>query len=390
MLPYTDLPYFLVILAVALPALLLGAAGRSRSGWLLAAAALMAVVHHGPRSVPLAGHGVSELALVLSYGVFQLALAFGFARFRARRRSPRVFALAVAASLAPLFAVKLGSLLRPDSLVGFIGISYVTFRAVDALIHVHDGLTPALRPAAYLAYLFFPATVSSGPIDRYRRFVADFETTPSRDDFLERLDFGVGRLFQGLLYKFVFAGLVQEFLVAPFEAAHGVLGVLAYMYAYSAYLFFDFAGYSAIAVGISRLFGVRSPENFDRPYLATNITDFWNRWHISLSTWFRDHVYMRFVIAATRGRWFGGNRYWASAVGFLITFLLMGAWHGLEPRYLVYGGYHAALLIAHQSIGRWTRGRPQLAASRAWRWLGIAVTLNAVCFGFLIFSGRLG
>jgi membrane protein involved in D-alanine export len=389
MLPYTDLPYFVVILGVALPAVLLGILGRSRAGWILVAAALMAVVHHGTRGLPAASEGLTELAVVAAFAAFQLALIWAFARFRKKRRSRLAFSLAVGASLAPLVAAKLGGVLDTDALAGFVGISYVTFRAIDALIVVQDGLEPGLRPAAYLAYLLFPATVSAGPIDRYRRFVGDFERIPSRRDFLESLDSGIGRLFDGLLFKFVIAALIHDLVVA-FETSESVLGVIAYMYVYSAFLYFDFAGYSAIAVGVSRCFGIQTPENFDHPYRATDIADFWRRWHISLSTWFRDHVYMRFVMAATRRRWFRGNRYSASAVGFLLTFGLMGAWHGLAARYLVYGAYHALLLIGHQAIGRWSKRHPELAASRSWEWLGRAATLNAVCFGFLIFSGRLG
>ena len=305
MLPYADLPYFLVILAVALPAVWLGSTGRSRAWWILAAAAIMAVVHHGPRTAVVPGGRVGELVLAIGYAGFQLALLLGFSRWRERHRSTAVFALAIAASIAPLLFVKLAGLIRPDSVGAFVGISYLTFRAVDALIVVQDRLTPAIRPVTYLGYLFFPATISAGPIDRYRRFAADFEQALPRSDFLERLDAGVARLFQGLLYKFVIAALIQGYLVTRFEASESVLGMAAYMYAYSAYLFFDFAGYSAIAIGVSCWFGIKTPENFDRPYLATNIADFWSRWHISLSSWLRDHVYMRFVLAATRARWFG-------------------------------------------------------------------------------------
>lgn len=140
---------------------------------------------------------------------------------------------------------------------------------------------------------------------------------------------------------------------------------------------------------MSRFLGVRSPENFTRPFLAVNIVDFWNRWHQSLSTWFRDHVYMRLVVRATRERWFA-SRFTASYLGFFVTFLLMGAWHGLNVSYLVYGLYHAGLLIGHSLITRWTRRWPTVTGSRWWPLLGRVTTLNAVCFGFLIFSGRLG
>lgn len=393
MLPYSDLPYFIVILLVALPAAILGALGRSRSGWILAATAIMAVVHFGLRSEVVWGRNVTELGVVVGYALVQLLLVTGYARWRRRHPSRVWLAIAILVSVVPLIATKVLGLTRPSLGVGFLGISYLTFRAVDALIVVGDQLETTIRPGPYLAFLLFPATLSAGPIDRYRRFAADFYGRLGREEFLAGVDAGIAVLFRGLLYKFIIAALIEDQLVNRVVGTTGVLGTLGYMYAYSGYLFFDFAGYSAIAIGVSRFFGIATPANFDRPFLAANIVDFWNRWHISLSSWFRDHVYMRFLLAATKGRWFGGRRYLASAIGFLVTFGLMGAWHGLEPRYLVYGGYHAGLLIGHQSVTRLARNQPglaHLAKSPVWRWFAVAVTFNAVCFGFLIFSGRLG
>jgi membrane protein involved in D-alanine export len=292
-------------------------------------------------------------------------------------------------SLAPLAAAKLGGVL-PIGFAGFAGISYLTFRAVDALVAVQDGRVVAFDARAFLAYVLFPPTVSAGPIDRFQRFAQDFRARRPRAEWLADVDAGVERLFVGLAQKFVLAALVDDLAVSRLADDPRPASTLAYMYAYSVYLYFDFAGYSAIAVGVSRLFGVRTPENFDRPYLATDIGDFWNRWHVSLSSWLRDHVYLRVTFAALRRHWFGGDRYAASALAFLATFGLMGAWHGLAPRYVVYGLYHAVLAIGHQNVARWARARPPLASSRGWAWAGRVATLQAVCFGFLIFSGRLG
>ena len=161
------------------------------------------------------------------------------------------------------------------------------------------------------------------------------------------------------------------------------------MYGYSLYLYFDFAGYSAFAVGVSYLLGIHTPENFNRPFLAGNIKDFWNRWHISLSTWFRDHVYMRFMLAATKGRWFTG-KYTASYLGLFLTFGLMGLWHGIEPYYLLYGLYHGTLLVGHDLFTRWNKPRRVWGNGPLWRAAGTLVTFHLVCLGFLLFSGRIG
>ncbi len=138
------------------------------------------------------------------------------------------------------------------------------------------------------------------------------------------------------------------------------------MYGYSLYLYFDFAGYSASAVGISHLLGLRTPENFNRPFLARNNRDFWNRWHITLSTWIRDHIYMRFMLAAAKGRWFK-CKYTASYLGSFLAFGLMGLWHGIEPYYLLYGVYHGGLLVGHDLFTRWNKTRKVWRDGPLWR-----------------------
>jgi membrane protein involved in D-alanine export len=153
-------------------------------------------------------------------------------------------------------------------------------------------------------------------------------------------------------------------------------------------LFFDFAGYSAFAIGLSYLFGVHTPENFHLPFLARNIRDFWNRWHISLSFWFRDHVYMRFLLTAGKAKWFKG-KHTASYLGLFLTFGLMGIWHGTEAHYLIYGVYHAVLLCGYDAFARWNKKSKAWPDGPAWRVLNIVLTIHAVCFGLLIFSGHL-
>jgi membrane protein involved in D-alanine export len=154
-------------------------------------------------------------------------------------------------------------------------------------------------------------------------------------------------------------------------------------------LFFDFAGYSAFAIAFSYLLGIHTPENFNRPFLARNIRDFWNRWHITLSFWFRDHVYMRFLLAARRGQWIA-NRHVAAIIGYFLAFTLMGLWHGIEPHFIIYGIYQATLLSGFHFFSEWCRIRAWPTNGLLWRAGSIFTTFNCICFGFLIFSGRLG
>jgi membrane protein involved in D-alanine export len=161
------------------------------------------------------------------------------------------------------------------------------------------------------------------------------------------------------------------------------------MYAYSFYLFFDFAGYSAFAISLSYLLGIHTPENFDRPFLARNIRDFWNRWHITLSFWFRDHVYMRFLLAAARGKWFRSMDT-AAILGYFLAFGLMGLWHGIELHYIVYGLYQAALLSGFHIFSNWNKAHRYRRDGLLSNALAVFITFQFVCFGLLIFSGRIG
>jgi membrane protein involved in D-alanine export len=272
-------------------------------------------------------------------------------------------------------------------LFGFLGISYVTFRTLDVIICIRDGLVKALPPIRYFAFLLFFPTISSGPIDRYLRFSKDWERKRSRADLLADLDSAAAWLMQGFLYKFLLAAFIARHWMNP-ALRHGSFhAVVSYMYAYSLYLFFDFAGYSAFAVAFSHVLGVHTPRNFRLPFLARNIREFWERWHISLSMWFRDHIYTRFVMLAMKKKWFK-SRYTASYLGFFLTMGLMGMWHGLALRYIVYGLYQATLLVGNDIFVRWNRSRGWLKGV-AGEVAAIAITFNAVCFGLLIFSGRL-
>jgi membrane protein involved in D-alanine export len=168
-------------------------------------------------------------------------------------------------------------------------------------------------------FIFFFPSISSGPIDRYERFSEDWKQERTTNGYLTDLDSAVHHIFTGFLYKFILASLIKTYWLDVVVSQAGFTATLSYMYAYSLYLFFDFAGYSAFAIGFGRVFGIKMPENFNAPFLAVDIRDFWNRWHISLSTFFRDHVYNRFVFCTKTS--LVPNKYIASYLG---SFLSMG------------------------------------------------------------------
>jgi membrane protein involved in D-alanine export len=388
-IPYADFGYWSLLLYPTLPTLLVAWGRRLRQLWILVATAGMLVIQYSAERVIANNVFVREVWIVIGFAAFELVLAGGFLVIRQRTtRVPWLLWIVVVLGLVPLIATRVLPRVAPSFQIGFLGISYLTFRSVDVLIGIQDRLIRTLSPMTYLAYVLFFPTISAGPIDRYRRFLDDWLRSRNRAEFLQDLDGAVHRIFTGFLYKFILAELIRRYWLEPAATQPGVVGPISYMYAYSLYLFFDFAGYTAFAVGVGYLFGIHTPENFRRPFLAADIRDFWNRWHISLSWWFRDHVYMRFVMAATRGRWFA-DRHVASYLGFFLSMGLMGLWHGLEPRYIGYGLYHGALLTGHDVFSRWNKQHRVWGDGPLWHALGVLLTLQAVCFGFLIFSGHL-
>lgn len=384
MTPYATFSYFGFLLYPALPALGLGIWGRLSRWFVLGATLFMLALQYGALLDLESGVTIRQFWLLVGYVLWQGGLVWILTRWRGR---PRVFQWVLGLSLLPLVAVKV---LFAFGLRGwgFLGISYLTFRTLDVLFGVKDRVIKEISFPAYGAYLLFFPTIASGPIDRYRRFVKDWQHVRTREEYLTDLDHAVQRIFRGFLYKFLIAWAIKKFWLDPAGLAHGFWPVVSYMYAYSFYLFFDFAGYSAFAIGVSYLFGIHSPENFDRPFLSQNIRDFWNRWHISLSHWFRDHVYMRFVMAATRAKWHL-DKYVISYLGFALSMGLMGVWHGLQWHYIVYGLYHAGLIVGFDYLSRWNKTHKVWGTGPLWRWLGVLVTFQVVCFGLLIFSGRL-
>jgi membrane protein involved in D-alanine export len=384
--PYADFTYFALLLYVGVPTVALGLFGRAGWRWALLVTAAVLLFQYRERVTIEPHYVLREIWLVVGFAVWQLATVRLYARTGARGGWP--FCLTIAASLLPLLLAKLVPVLAPGEQFGFLGISYITFRALDVVFCLRDEVIAAPGTLDFLAFLFFFPTISAGPIDRYRRFQTDWKTKRSGAEFVRDLDGAVHHVFRGFFYKFILAALIAQYWMKPAAAGWHFRAEASYAYAYSLYLFFDFAGYSAFAIGLSYLFGVHTPENFERPFLARNIRDFWNRWHITLSFWFRDHIYMRFLLAAVRGKWFA-NKDTAAVLGYFLTFGLMGLWHGIELRYILYGLYQAALLSAFHLFARWNKKRRIWGEGPLWHAASVFVTVQFVCFGFLIFSGHL-
>ena len=230
--------------------------------------------------------------------------------------------------------------------------------------------------------------LAAGPIQAYEDFQAQPGTPPPLT-VGETLG-AVERIVAGLFKKYVLAYLLLQLLSTRWLA--GGWYHLLEMNAHFVWLYLDFSAYSDIAIGIGLLLGVATPENFNRPYLARNITEFWERWHMSLSMFLRRHLFLPIHIALLR-RAGGQHRLFCASIALLITFVLCGAWHGLTLPYLAWGLFHALALITCNVYGevlrRWlgAKGVTKYMASPLIRTVSTVVTFEVVAFSVLL-QGR--
>jgi membrane protein involved in D-alanine export len=383
MTPYGSFTFFFILAILLAPTIILGLQGKRFQTYnMFVSIIALALIF----STTLTG----SIALIL-FTVWQVLLIKGYIAYRKNANNGTVFTLAVIAAILPLVLSKLLPYFSEVNWIGFLGISYLTFKATQLIMETRDGLIKQNIPVSRLLYfiLFFP-TISSGPIDRYRRFEKDVNAEVTKEKYTKLLYDGINKIFLGFLYKYIIGYSINHFVIIKISfIAHSIFQQhLYYMYAYSLYLFFDFAGYTAFAVGVSYIMGIKSPENFNKPFISRNIKDFWNRWHMSLSFWFRDYVYMRFVFWITKKKWIK-NRNVTSNLGYILLFLLMGVWHGLAIQYIIYGVYHALLMVCYNSFEQFNKKHKWWPNNKFTKVAGIIITFHFVCFGFYIFSGQL-
>lgn len=381
MIPYATFTYFVIIMILLTPTIIAGLRGKAlRTYNSVITVIILAII--------FANKPMQAISLIC-YTIWQVLLAKSYLPLRKRNNKTSTFYLATSLAILPLLLVKVVPILQPSSAIGFLGISYLTFKSVQMIIEIRDGQIKELSLYDFLRFLLFFPTITSGPIDRFRRFQKDIVKTPSSKEYTELLYIGINRIFQGFLYKFIIGYLINEYVLhADFVMKHSFTSVLIYMYAYSFYLFFDFAGYSAFAIGVSYFMGIKTPENFNKPFMSRNIKDFWNRWHMSLSFWFRDYIYMRFVFLMTKKKIIK-DRYIVSYLGFFLNFFIMGIWHGLHTNYIIYGLYHALLIILFDVFERLNKKHKFWPNNKITYAVSIVLTFHFVCFGFLIFSGKI-
>lgn len=235
----------------------------------------------------------------------------------------------------------------------FTGLSYVSFRLSLLAMEVRNSLIPCPTLRAYCTYAFFVPTLSVGPISPYREF-ADCarELRFSKLQSLQRIVVGLTKylVFSSILGQFTYAGLILD------GHSHSPIDLIISAVAYYFFLYCNFSGYCDMAVGFSGLLGVRVRENFNSPFLARNIKDFWNRWHITLSEFMRDLIFTPLCQALAR-RWGASSVRHAIPISAMTVFILIGLWHGFEWHFLVMGVMHGVGVVVNHYYSGWLKQR---------------------------------
>jgi alginate O-acetyltransferase complex protein AlgI len=268
-------------------------------------------------------------------------------------------------------------------LVGWIvpiGISFHTFQSISYLVDVYRRkMEPTRNPFDYALFLAFFPQLLAGPIVRAELFFAELFAwrRPSAPD----VTYGLARVSFGLLKKTAIAdqfAAVSDAYFGSLAAHPGALAAWSATFAFAMQIYFDFSGYSDIAIGCARLFGFVFPENFRQPYLAASFGEFWHRWHITLSTWLRDYLYIPL----------GGSRHGLLATlrNLMLTMLLGGLWHGAQWTFVAWGGYQGVMLCLERIAGiSQTRDAADGLITRG---LKIIVTFALVCLGWVLFRAQ--
>ena len=377
--------------------------------FLIAAALVFRVLPGRARPWWLAACGLAFYAYYSPAFLALLAVEIVVVYLLVGRKGPSMwpYALAMTATIGVLAVYKYGALLGGtlQQLAGFLGnrtlpsfpalvlplaISFFTFEFVHYVIDARRGLLPEHRFEDFLAFMLFFPTMVAGPIKRFQKFQP--QVAAARADAGAVSD-GIMRITVGLAKKIVIADTLYP-MTALLRTTAGVAGarpaeIVVALLAFSAQIYMDFSGYSDIAIGSARLFGIRVPENFSCPYLRRNIAEFWRHWHMSLTSWITDYVYKPL----------GGNRSGLArtALNVLLAMAVSGLWHGAQWHFLVWGLYHGVLLAGFRVWERLVKA-PLLArapwlvtgsAGRVAHWvaslLGGAITFTLVTIGWGLF-----
>ncbi|MDU7660919.1 MAG: MBOAT family O-acyltransferase [[Clostridium] symbiosum] len=253
-----------------------------------------------------------------------------------------------------------------------LGISFYTFQAISYIVDVYRGKSPAQKNLFHMAlYLFLFPQILSGPIIKYHQVAGQLT---NRNETISMQFYGIKRFVYGLAKKVLLANTFGQSVDYIMGVPSGQMGTLTAWLAvilYTLQIYYDFSGYSDMAIGLGRIFGFYYEENFNYPYLSSSITEFWRRWHISLSTWFRDYLYIPL----------GGNRkgLGRTCVNLFIVFLATGLWHGASMTFIIWGIYHGLFILSERL---WLK---KVLDRNPVKFLNHLYAMVVVVFGWLLF-----
>jgi alginate O-acetyltransferase complex protein AlgI len=372
---FSSQPFLLLFLPLCLLAYYACARSYNARVAVLTSASMIFYAWWDPRFVPLLGG--------------MILLTWAVVRLDAVMRGSWILVLGVVANLSVLglfkyvnfFAENILNALeiqhQPWGIILPLGISFFTFQQVSYLVDRYRGNAPTYGLLEYAAYVSFFPQLIAGPIVRHDQLIRQFSQSPWRDGLAEQVSRGVVLFTLGLIKKVFFADELAPIADAGFDAvAAGQTitfgGSWLASLAYSLQLYFDFSAYSDMAIGLGAMFGLRLPLNFDAPYRATDIRAFWRRWHMTLSSFLRDYVYIPL----------GGNRgslattYWTV----MATMFLCGLWHGAGWTFVAWGVLHGVAICLNRT---WSRTGLQLPVPAAW-----LITMVFVIVGWVLFRAE--
>lgn len=378
---YGNIFYLYILLIALIPAIVLGILGKKTKyyGFIISVPMILMVL----------GYKTFELYNFLFFIVAELFIVFCYFFIRKKTNNKYIYFAFLILSILPLFIVKAQSKIDiTDNVLGFLGISYISFKVIQMVIEIYDGKITNLNVLDTLYFISFFPVFSSGPIDRYTRFMNNINSKIEGSEYINEYLFeGLKKIFIGIAYKFVIAAFINDVIIGAIPEGITLSSTITYMYAYTLYLFFDFAGYSSFAVGTSYLLGVKTPMNFDKPFLAKDMKEFWERWHITLSKWLADYLFSRFVLNCLRNNIIKSKKT-ATRIGLMLTMITMGLWHGFYVFYLAYGLYQGVMLVL-ADIYRKTKFYRKYKKHTLFPTVSRIINFHIVCFGMLIFSGYL-
>jgi len=396
---YYSVPFWVFAILIALGGRIFSRSATGKRLFLGIASVLMLL------AIP--GFGLAVLGLIIALSLLTYVIGAGLSRSSTgspgiRRKLAAGAGIAAVLAFLAFFKYQLIQRLflpvagtggsASTDMIRMIGVSYFSFRMIHFLVESYRKKIQDLNPLAYVDYIiFFPAFIS-GPINRYNHFASQV-CSPARSRLAADLRAGGERIVHGLFKKLVLAQLLYPHILSirpEVLSGMGLFNAVLGLYAYALYFYFDFAGYSDLAIGCARLIGIELPENFNNPFLKRNIRELWTNWHMSLTSWLVDYIYWPIVRKFRGFDYFRRHPVFLSNLGMIITFIACGMWHGETANFILWGAYHGvgiAYLTIYQRAKRKARS-PLLQKyfrSKTSTVLGTILTFNFFALGLSLF-----